>query len=72
MQMPKTEKINLGKKSIKIFKGIHPGVPFETKANDLRFDLLINDLMPQDCNKVESTDYNWRLGSMKQTLKEFE
>jgi hypothetical protein len=46
MQMPKTQKINLEKKSTKIFNGIHPGLPFETKANDLRFDLLINDLMP--------------------------
>jgi hypothetical protein len=46
MQIPKTQKINLEKKSSKIFNGIHPGLPFETKANDMRFDLLINDLMP--------------------------
>ena len=72
MQMSTTTKIEIKDKNTNIFNGIHPGMPMEVNSNDLRFDLLINDLMPSDCYKVETNDYNWRLGSMKQTLREFE
>jgi len=40
----------------------------------MRFDLLINDLMPEHCTSVkkEASDYNWYKGQVKHTLKEFE
>ena len=55
--------------------GIHPGnYLWGNGANDQRFDLLINDLMPvEDCrNKVITSNYDWRNDSKKHTLKEFE
>ena len=42
------------------------------EANEMRFDLLINDLMPQDCYKITTTDYDWSKGCAKKTLQEFE
>ena len=40
----------------------------------MRFDLLINDLMPSNCTttKRDTSDYNWYKGQIKHTLKEFE
>ena len=73
MQMPKTQLFDFQKTNSKVFNGIHPGVPLTgTNCNDMRFDLLINDLMPQDCHKITTTDYDWKKGSIKHTLKEFE
>ena len=55
--------------------GIHPGLPMRgAGAHEARFDLLINDLMPEDCTKFkkDAADYDWRKGGVKKTLKEFE
>ena len=60
-------------KDTEVHNGIHPGLPLKGEGgNELRFDLLINDLMPQDCYRVYQSDFNWKKGTQKKTLKEFE
>ena len=34
--------------------------------------MLINDLMPTECYKVDSSDYYWKRSGVKKTLQEFE
>lgn len=43
-------------------------------CNEMRFDLLINDLMPTECSNYTnySADFYWKKGSQKKTLREFE
>jgi hypothetical protein len=35
---------------------------------DMRYDILINDLMPAEVYKVNTTDYDWRKMAGKRTL----
>lgn len=54
---------------------MHPGKPLYGEGpNEARFDLLMNDLMPLESTLVHRTtsDYDWHLGEVKHTLKEFE
>ena len=46
----------------------------KSNADEMRFDLLINDLMPPDWsnNKMVTSNYDWLRDSEKHTLKEFE
>jgi hypothetical protein len=47
---------------IEVYNGIHPGVALIGHgANENRFDLLIDNLMPEECssNKLYQTDYHW-------------
>ena len=57
-----------------IYNGIHPGKPMNGyDAHEMRFDLLINDLMPEEVSNYKnvSQNYNWRRDSKRITLKEF-
>ena len=56
-------------KDTEIHNGIHPGLPLKGEgANELRFDLLINDLMPQDCYRVYQSDFNWKKATQSSAL----
>ena len=63
------------KNDVNYHNGIHPGLPlFEKGGKDERFELLAEDLIPQNANafmRVEM-DYNWNKQEEKHTLKEFE
>lgn len=43
-------------------------------CHEMRFDVLINDLMPTECSSYKniSADFYWKKNSQKKTLHEFE
>lgn len=58
-----------------VFNGIHPGkAQYGPGGNEGRFALLIDDLIPYEFpyHRRTGTDYDWNLGQVKHTLKEFE
>ena len=55
--------------------GYHPTKTLdEQNADEARFVLTINDLMPPESTLVKknTSDFNWNLGMEKKTLKELE